>query len=549
MMASSWSETCDGRASANPARQAGTATHSGAEAASNRHRGYSHGVRSVCRERVLQWVPVGPGRFTGLFAALLLLYATLMGLHYAIYVSGAVPWYGAPLAVLLDISHPQGIAHWVELAMWNGCLGTAVFVYRIRRHKLDDYRGEYRIWLPVCAALALISLNASTHWVELVGQTIDPWTRAETGWSGRAMVMATLVTLYGVTVLRLCTELKSVPLSLLMWLASAAAVFASMALAQEEFRVDLSIQARVWLRHALWHCGQLFLWCSLLGFLRHHLLHAQRRFQSLNNVPLGARWTAPWRRTPAPSEPIRPAERTSRQSAASRKPPATATPETDASDQRENSRRWLRWLRPARVPDDAPEFRKQQRRGNDENAPDSPQPRAPSATKDDGTEQDSRKSLPTTNSQNENSGKNSTQQTGGLGLQLRTVTGKAAGAAARAVRWRPRFSKLTGWRIPRPQLRLRLPRLKLSLPGLRLRPPAKEHGSSDEGSPALRKVTSTGGKPMPSTANSPQSSELGSQAKAPLSDEELLAGNHGRRLTKSERKRLKRLQQQHHRAA
>ena len=38
---------------------------------------------------------------------------------------------------------------------------TALLVYVIRRHKMDDYRGRYRLWLW-CAAALLIALAGCT---------------------------------------------------------------------------------------------------------------------------------------------------------------------------------------------------------------------------------------------------------------------------------------------------------------------------------------------------------------------------------------------------
>jgi hypothetical protein len=69
---------------------------------------------------------------------------------------------GARLSAL-DLTGEGNLANWfASTALTLSAVG-AVLVYYIRRHKADDYRGRYRIWLWTAAACLLMSIDATSH--------------------------------------------------------------------------------------------------------------------------------------------------------------------------------------------------------------------------------------------------------------------------------------------------------------------------------------------------------------------------------------------------
>ena len=63
----------------------------------------------------------------------------------------------------LDIEAPGGLAAWFSsLALATAAL-QGVQIYRMRRHKTDDYRGRYRMWLWMPAALLFMAACVATH--------------------------------------------------------------------------------------------------------------------------------------------------------------------------------------------------------------------------------------------------------------------------------------------------------------------------------------------------------------------------------------------------
>lgn len=243
-----------------------------------RSAGYSQDVRRACGTRLVQYIPVRPVSFLAVIVLSLLVAGFLLTAHYLIYVNGKLPWYGHPLAVAFDATHPQSIAAWLGSHLWLLCLISTILTFQLRRHKLDDYTGEYRLWFWIVFTCLLASIDSTTHLSELLGLSLDRWSQLTIGWSGKALVQATLAVLIGVLGIRLCSELKSVPLSLVCWLLGLALWAGGAALAQEKFRIDISLQMRYWLRAAFWLGGLTLIWIASLAYLRQVYMEAQRRF-------------------------------------------------------------------------------------------------------------------------------------------------------------------------------------------------------------------------------------------------------------------------------
>ncbi len=261
-----------------------------------RSAGYSQDVRNACGHRLVQLIPIRRRSFAAVIGASFLIPALLLLAHYLVYVNGKLPWYGHPLALALDADHPQSVAAWFSSHLWLLCLGSTLLTFQLRRHKLDDYNGEYRLWFWLVITCLIASVDATTHVTELFGAALHHWSQLNLGWSGPAVVKATLTVLIGMLGLRLCSELKVVPLSLCFWLVGLVAWAVSAALGPEELKIALTPQFRIWLRCALWLGGLTAIWLSALTYLRHVYIEAQHRFllrgrlaAAKNATPIGQR--------------------------------------------------------------------------------------------------------------------------------------------------------------------------------------------------------------------------------------------------------------------
>lgn len=259
-----------------------------------RKAGYSQDVRKACGQRLVQLIPVRRRSFAAVCLVSLLIPGLLLAMHYWIHVTGQLPWWRHPLAVALDVGHPRSIAAWLSSQLWLLCLGATVLTFQLRRHKLDDYNGEYRLWFWLVLTCLVASIDATTSITKLFAQALDRWTQTNIGWSGPAVVDSTLAVLIGMLGLRMCTELKAVPLSLVLWLGGLVCWAGSAALARPELQIEMSAPVRYWLISTLWLGGLTLIWLSALTYLRFIYFEAQQRFLlrgrlANSGTPLGQR--------------------------------------------------------------------------------------------------------------------------------------------------------------------------------------------------------------------------------------------------------------------
>lgn len=69
--------------------------------------------------------------------------------------------FGEP-AYIFDVSSPGSLGQGLCVALMTGAAVTSILIYSLRRHKIDDYRGAYGIWLWVTLLLTVLSIAEYT---------------------------------------------------------------------------------------------------------------------------------------------------------------------------------------------------------------------------------------------------------------------------------------------------------------------------------------------------------------------------------------------------
>lgn len=266
--------------------------------------GYSQAVRSACQQRIVQFIPVRRGTVAIVLTGLWLAFGMLLFTHYWIHTSSKLPAAAAltnlPIGHLFHLRSPHGIAHWLTSQLWLLTALASWMIFNLRRHKLDDYRARYRIWVFIALAALFSSFDASTSILQLIGMSIDGWARREIGYGGWPLVLASFASLIGVLGIRLSSELRSVPTSVVSWILGLVAWAVSALLGTGLLKVTMPMQQLDLLVGGLWLGGILAVFQSAAMYLRTTYIQAQKRFLQRQGCELGPlRWKVPSIKVPS----------------------------------------------------------------------------------------------------------------------------------------------------------------------------------------------------------------------------------------------------------
>lgn len=146
-------------ASADTAPQASVA-RAGGEANRTPAQGYSAAARPERHPRISDLVPTRRWTLTVLVLSLLAIPVALFALD-----GHAPAWsqqVGRENLAALDLSARGSLADWFSSVILGLAAAASAFIYLLRRHKIDDYRGRYRFWLWSAAVLLIGSIDAAT---------------------------------------------------------------------------------------------------------------------------------------------------------------------------------------------------------------------------------------------------------------------------------------------------------------------------------------------------------------------------------------------------
>ena len=266
--------------------------------------GYSQAVRQTCQQRMVQLIPVRRGTLTIVLACMWILWGGLLFSHYCIHVripstssaatSSNASFASLPVSQLFHLRSSHSIAHWLTCQLWMLTALAAWMIFRLRRHKLDDYRAKYRIWACLAIVALFSSFDASSSGLYLLGISIDGWARKEIGYGGWPLVLATFASLVGVLGIRLCSELKSAPTSVACWLIGLLSWAISSLLGTGLIKTTWSPASIDLVVGGCWLGGILAVFQAAGIYLRQTYIHAQKRFlqrQGANLKPI--QWKLP----------------------------------------------------------------------------------------------------------------------------------------------------------------------------------------------------------------------------------------------------------------
>jgi hypothetical protein len=136
-------------------------TSGDAASASSAAAAYSAAAEADRQPRITDFIPRRPATLAVLLLALLACAAGIESL-YALFadVAGSA---GSAAPATFAVAGGSGLAAWFSTLLFTAAGLISLLVYTIRRHKADDYRGHYRVWLWAAAAWFLAGADASAR--------------------------------------------------------------------------------------------------------------------------------------------------------------------------------------------------------------------------------------------------------------------------------------------------------------------------------------------------------------------------------------------------
>jgi hypothetical protein len=227
---------------------------------------YTEAALSPRQHRVVDLIPTR--RWTMLLLVLLAI-SIATGLE-ALY--GYVALAYTPLRIdqvpAVDLGAPGNVADWFSGCLLLAAAGLGVLTYLIRRHRVDDYRGRYRMWYWMVPLLVIASLNqvsdlqTSLRTALLVLAGIPDYADATLIWSAALAVVTTAVAV------RLAIEMRACRLAVASLIA-AVACYATRQAAELDWILEVTGVFRVMAVAGLALIGNIHLFLALCLYARH----------------------------------------------------------------------------------------------------------------------------------------------------------------------------------------------------------------------------------------------------------------------------------------
>ncbi|TWT83369.1 hypothetical protein CA13_48340 [Planctomycetes bacterium CA13] len=129
-------------------------------------------VHRRLRGRWFSLVPVKRRTLLTASAVLMGIALLLCSAHYI-----AVAWPSVAnqpeIARPLRLDRPDSFGRWVQVMLLATSAGASLLIYQVRRYRIDDYTGQYRLWRLVLILLVLASVNSLVSVVDWSGAIMD----------------------------------------------------------------------------------------------------------------------------------------------------------------------------------------------------------------------------------------------------------------------------------------------------------------------------------------------------------------------------------------
>jgi hypothetical protein len=173
----------------------------------------------------------------------------------------------------LDLTAPRNISQWFASMLLGIASLIAISIYLLRRHRVDDYHGRYRIWIWTALACLLASLGETTDAVRLA-QGFSRRAGSACGLAEGVLWPSVLAIVLAALGIRMFLEIRACRAALAT-LSLAAAAFLAAAAVDLGWVISLSDQAKPLIARGCWLAGYVLMLATFLMVARHVLLEIE----------------------------------------------------------------------------------------------------------------------------------------------------------------------------------------------------------------------------------------------------------------------------------
>jgi hypothetical protein len=232
---------------------------------------YASAVRFDRQRRIHDLLPTHYATIGLVVTAALALVAIVELLHVW---SGSLAGLLNPNDVLaLSLRGSRNLSHWLASTLLVVAGMVAMFIYSLRRHRVDDYHGRYRVWIWTALGCVCVSL-AETADVAVLARGICRRAADFCSLSDRAVWPAVLGTVLSASGIRLLFEVRKSRLAATA-LAASAASFLLAAAVDRDWLAEISAANKPLAERGSWLVGYVFLLAMFLLYARHVVLEIE----------------------------------------------------------------------------------------------------------------------------------------------------------------------------------------------------------------------------------------------------------------------------------
>jgi hypothetical protein len=115
----------------------------------------------------------------------------------------------------LDVNARGSLVAWYASLLWTLTAAASFMVYSIRRHRLDDYRGRYRLWLGVAVLCVIASVDLTTGLHTALARELTQLTGTQLYGNESLWWILSAGVVGGLAAIRLIVEMRSCRLAVL----------------------------------------------------------------------------------------------------------------------------------------------------------------------------------------------------------------------------------------------------------------------------------------------------------------------------------------------